>query len=184
MLVLPQRRLFTAEEYYRMAEVGILRDDDPVELIEGEIVEMAAMGNRHIFTLMRLTHVFVRGVGDQALVSVQMSLRLSRDSVPEPDLVLLRPRPDYRERGPHAEDALLLVEVSDTTLTYDRGTKVPLYAHAGIPEVWIVDVEGEAVEVYRRPGAGRYQDVERVGRGGRVSPGAFPELSVSVDEIL
>jgi Uma2 family endonuclease len=167
-----------------MAEVGILRDDDPVELIEGEIVEMAAMGNRHFLAVTRLNHLFVRAVGERALVSVQMSLRLSRDSVPEPDLVLLRPRPDYRERGPHAEDALLLVEVSDTTLAYDRGTKVPLYAHAGIPEVWIVDVEGEAVEVYRRPGAGRYQDVERVGCGGRVNPGAFPELSVSVDEIL
>ena len=184
MLVLPARRLFTTEEYYRMVEAGILRTGDRVELIQGEIVQMAAMGTRHFFSVTRLNHLFVRAVGERALVSVQMSLRLGRDSVPEPDLVLLRPRPDYRERGPHAEDALLLVEVSDTTLAYDRGTKLPLYAHAGIPEVWIVDVEGEAVEVYRRPGAGCYQDVERVGRGGRVSPGAFPELAISVDEIL
>lgn len=184
MLVQPTRRLFTAEEYHRMGEAGILHDDDRVELIEGEIVEMAPIGSRHFHAVTTFTHVLVKAVGERALVSIQGPLRLSERSEPQPDVVLLRRRADYRERGPHAEDALLVVEVADTTLGFDRGTKLPLYARAGIPEVWIVDIAGEAVEVYRRPGAGRYRDVERVGRGGRLSPEAFSDLALGVDDIL
>ena len=184
MLVHATKRLFTAEEYHRMGETGILHEDDRVELIEGEIVWMAAIGNRHFHAVTSLNHVLVKAVGDHALVSIQNSVRLSRHTEPQPDVVLLRRRPDYRERGPHAADVLLLVEVADTTLGYDRGTKLPLYARAGIPEVWIVDIEGDAVEIYRLPAADRYQDVERVERGGRLSPEAFPDLVIGLDEIL
>ena len=184
MLVQPTKRLFTAEEYHRMGEAGILHDDDRVELIEGEIVQMAPIGSRHFHAVTTLTHALVKAVGERALVSIQGPLRLSERTEPQPDVVLLRRRADYRARGPHAEDALLVVEVADTTLGYDRGTKLRLYARAAIPEAWIVDIEGEAVETYRRPEAGRYLVADRVGRGGHVSPAAFPDFALAVDDIL
>lgn len=184
MLVQPARRLFTVDEYHRMGEAGILHEDDRVELIEGEIVEMAPIGNRHFHSVMMFTHRLVGAVGERALVSVQNPVRLSPRTEPQPDVVLLRLRRDYRERGALAEDVLLLVEVADTTLGYDRGVKLPLYARAGVPEVWIVDIAGEAIEVYRGPAGAAYRETWRVGRGERLSPAAFPEAAIAVDEFL
>ncbi|MBI4634787.1 MAG: Uma2 family endonuclease [Candidatus Rokubacteria bacterium] len=178
------RRRFTRGEYHKMGEAGILSEDDRVELIEGEIVRMSPIGRHHAFSVTTLTHVFVTGVGDRALVSVQNPVALSEDSEPQPDVTLLRRRPDYREVDVGPEDVLLLVEVADTTLNYDRRVKLPLYARAGIREVWVVDVAGERVAVHRQPGPRGYRQVEEVGRGQRLSPEAFPGLSVAVDEIL
>ena len=184
---LPRRRRFTVDEYHRMAEIGILHEDDRIELMDGDILEMAAIGSRHMACVNDLTHWAVSHVGDRAIVSIQNPVRLSSGREPEPDVVLLRPRPDrYRASIPTAADVLLLVEVSDTTLGYDRDYKLARYAEAGIPEVWIFDLdsEPERVLVYRSPRDGRYHDAAIVERGGTLSPAAFPDLTLQVERIL
>jgi Uma2 family endonuclease len=177
------RRRFTVHDYHRMGEAGILHEDDRVELIEGEIVEMAAIGTRHFTCVNGLTRLLVRGVGDAAIVSVQNPVRLDEHSEPQPDLAVLQTR-DYRESLPRPEDVLLLIEVSDTTLFYDRNVKLPLYARAGIPEVWIVDLAGETVEHYTGPSGDSYRHVERVRRGEEIRSAALPEPAFRVDAVL
>lgn len=187
MGVLPARRRFTADEYHRMAEAGILHEDDRLELMDGDIIEMAAAGSRHVACVNDLTRWSVTHVGNRAIVSVQNPVRLSSGREPEPDVVLLRPRPDrYRGSLPTAADVLLLIEVADTTLAYDRDFKLARYAEARIPEVWIfdLDAESERVLVYRSPRDGAYQYAATVERGGTLSPEAFPDLTLQVDEIL
>ena len=177
------RRRFTAHEYHRMGEDGILHEDDRVELIEGEIVEMAAIGTRHFACVNALTRLLVRGVGDAAIVSVQNPVRLDEHTEPQPDLTVIRTR-DYRRSLPGPEDALLLIEVSDTTLRYDRGVKLPLYARAGIPEVWIVDLVGEVIERYSGASEDGYRRVEQARRGEKIESEALPELTLRVDPVL
>jgi Uma2 family endonuclease len=177
------RRRFTVHDYHRMGEAGILHEDDRVELIEGEIVEMAAIGTRHFTCVNGLTRLLVRGVGDAAIVSVQNPVRLDEHTEPQPDLAVLQTR-DYRESLPRPEDVLLLIEVSDTTLSYDRNVKLPLYARAGIPEVWIVDLAGETVERYTGPSGDSYRHVERVRRGEEIRSAALPEPAFRVDAVL
>src|SRR5215212_5959745 len=130
-----------------MGEAGILHEDDRVELIEGEIVEMAALGTMHFACVNGLTRLLVMNVDDEAIVSVQNPVRLNEHTEPQPDLTVIRPR-DYRLSFPGPEDVLLLIEISDTTLAYDRGGKLPLYARSGIGGVWIVDLPGETIERY------------------------------------
>jgi Uma2 family endonuclease len=185
--VLPARRRFTVDEYYRMGEAGILREDERVELINGEIVCMAPIGSPHAYCVDLFTQRLVLGLAGRALVRVQNPLHLSSGAEPQPDLALLRlPAARYATAHPRPEDAFLVVEVSDTTLAYDRGAKLPLYAQAGIPEVWIADLEGSAVLVCREPdqAAGVYRRMETVTRGGTVSPAAFPDLVLQVGEFL
>lgn len=180
------RRRFTVDEYHRMAEAGILHEDDRVELIGGEIVEMSPIGWRHQGCVNRLAYQLITALRDRAVVQPQGPIRLSSDSEPQPDLVVLRPRADfYAEGGPGPEDVLWLIEISDTSLHYDRDVKVPLYGRYGIPEVWVVDLAGEQVFVYRdpRPGGG-YRSAQVLGRGARLAPQAFPDLELAVDEIL
>jgi len=177
------RRRFTVHDYHRMGEAGILHEDDRVELIEGEIVEMAAIGTRHFVCVNQLNRLLVRGVGDGAIVSVQNPVRLDEHSEPQPDLTVLRVR-DYRESLPGPEDVLLLIEVSDTTLAYDRNVKLPLYARAGIPEVWIVDLTGEVIERHIGPSGDSYRHVERARRGEEIRSSALPELSFGVEAVL
>jgi Uma2 family endonuclease len=177
------RRRFTVHDYHRMGEAGILREDDRVELIEGEIVEMAAIGTRHFTCVNQLTRLLVRGVGDGAIVSVQNPVRLDEHSEPQPDLTVLRVR-DYRESLPMPEDVLLLIEVSDSTLAYDRAVKLPLYARAGIREVWILDLPDETVERHTEPSGDGYRYTERVRRGEALAPLAFSDLTLRVDAVL
>lgn len=178
------RRAFTVEEYCRMAEAGILGQDDRVELIDGEIVEMTPIGDRHAVCVRRLDAILQARVAGRAVVSVQSPVRLSERSEPQPDIALLRFRADFYPRHPGPADVLLLIEVAEASLEIDRAVKAPVYARAGIPEVWLVDLAGEAVEVFRAPGPGGYGRVERVGRGGRVAPEGLPDLGLAVDEIL
>ena len=179
------RRRFTVDEYHRMGQVGILGEDDRLELLEGEIVEMAPIGSRHQATVDRLTRLFSSRVADEAMVRVQGPVQLDGDSEPQPDVSLLRRRDDfYASAHPGPGDVLLLVEVSDTSTEYDREVKVPLYARHGIPEVWLVDLESEAVEVYRGPAAQGYQHVSQSVRGQGLSPEFFPGLELAVDDIL
>ena len=121
---------FTVHDYHRMGEAGILQEDDRVELIEGELVQMTAIGTRHFSCVNRLNRLLVMNVRDEAVVSVQNPVRLNEYTEPQPDATVIRPR-DYRESLPMPEDVLLLIEVSDTTLAYDRGVKLPLYARSG-----------------------------------------------------
>jgi Uma2 family endonuclease len=157
----PRRHWLTVDDYYRMAEVGILDPEARVELIEGEIIDMVPPGSPHAATVTYLTQVLVRAIGERALVLVQNPVRLSRYSEPQPDLALLRPRDDfYRARHPQPDDVLLIVEVAVTSLRYDRKKKVPLYERHGIPEVWLVDVGGRRLVRYRAPQQGTYTLVD------------------------
>jgi Uma2 family endonuclease len=176
---------FTVEEFHQMGAAGILTEDDRVELIEGELVDMSPIGLSHMACVDHLTLVLVVGVRQRAIVRVQGTVRLGPASEPQPDLLLLKPRQDYyRHIAAGPGDVLLLIEVADTSLVYDRTVKLPLYARAGIPEVWLIDLPGEAVQVCRGPTPAGYSDVQRVPRGGHLSPVAFPDLSIAVDEIL
>lgn len=168
-----------------MVETGILTREDHVELIHGEIVQMAPIGRRHCAATAALNALLVRGLGDRVVVVPQGSLPLPPRSMPEPDLMVLQPRRDfYRDVDLSAGDVLLLIEVSETSVRHDRLVKVPLYAAAGIREVWVVDAEGGAIETYREPAADGYRSSERFPRGMTVSPEAFPELTLVVSDIV
>jgi len=179
------RRRFTVGEYHRMGEAGIFTEDDRVELIDGEIVQMTPIGSRHAACVKRLIRLLATAVGDRAVLGAQDPVVLGPDSEPQPDVTLARPRPDFYAGGhPGPGDVWLLVEVTDTTAPFDRTVKVPLYARAGIPEVWLVDLAGQSVEIYRQPSGGAYADVQRTARGQHLTCEAFPDVSLRVDEIL
>ena len=149
--------LDVADEYQRMGEAGILAPDERVELIEGEIIVMPPIGSAHAGLVIHLNHLLTRAVDGRALVNVQNPVRLSDLSEPEPDLALLRPRDDfYTGAHPTPADTLLAIEISDTTLAYDRDVKVPMYARHDIPEVWVIDVKGKRLLVYRTPDGNGY----------------------------
>lgn len=172
-------------EYHRMGEAGILTDDDRVELIQGELVQMSPIGWGHSGTVNALTRLLVLAVGSRAMVSVQNPVRLDVHNEPQPDFALLRPRADdYRSELPAPADVLLLIEVADSSLRFDRLVKLPLYARHRIPEVWIVDLPAGAVEVCRGPTPEGYARVVREGRGASVEPEALPGLRLRVDAIL
>ena len=177
----PTRHRVDVDAYYRMAEAGILTPSDRVELIDGDIIDMVPIGSPHAGRTNRLNRLFARAAVDGVVsVTVQTPLRLDRWNEPQPDLMLLRFRSDdYAERHPSAADVLLLVEVSDSSLAYDRTTKLGLYARFGVPEVWIVDIPGGVVEVFRDPKDGDYADRERLAEG-RLSPALVPALAVDV----
>jgi Uma2 family endonuclease len=174
---------FTVQDYHRMGEAGIIHEDDRVELIDGELVEMTAIGTRHFSCVNRLNRLLVMNVGDEAIVSVQNPVRLNEYNEPQPDLAVIRPR-DYRESLPEPDDVLLLIEVSDTTLAYDRGVKLPLYARAGIREGWIVDLAGETIGRHTDPSGDGYRRADRLPRGQTLESISLPDLTPSVDEVL
>jgi len=184
MTVEIQKRLFSADEYHKMAFTGILSEDDRVELIEGEIVQMSPIGRRHAACVDRLTQLFVRRLGDSAIVRVQNPVSLSCHSEPEPDVTLLRPRADFYASGhPGPDDILLIVEVAETSAQFDREVKIPLYANAGIREVWLIDLSDGAIRVHRSPIASGYERVQTISSGSLPAPLSFPDLQLSADEI-
>jgi Uma2 family endonuclease len=181
----PLRRLFTASEYHTMLEAGILKEDDRVELIEGEILQMPPIGSYHMGGVNRLNALFTSLLGRRAVVSVQNPFRLSDLSEPQPDLLILRFRDDfYSEQLPAPADVLLLIEVADSSLEFDRRIKAGLYARHGIPEVWLQDLKNGALLVYRDPSPQGYRDVKILHRGDRLSLLAFPDIVIEVDAIL
>ena len=185
MSVQLQKRLFTVKEYHLMTEVGILSEGDRVELIEGEIVKMAAIGTRHASTVKRLTRRLSLIPKDRATLGVQDPIQLTERTEPQPDFVLLEPRADYYATAhPVPSEVLLLVEVSDSTVDYDRDVKLSIYARSLIQEVWLVDLVENCLEVYRQPGPNGYSLMLKFWRGQQVAPLAFPEFVVSVDFIL
>jgi Uma2 family endonuclease len=182
MATQPEPHRFTVHEYHRMAEAGILTEDDRVELIDGEIVEMSPIGWHHILCLNRLNQQLSQYLGTDAFVSIQSSVQLAEDQELEPDLAVLSR--DYEGHIPRPEDVILLMEVADTSLSYDRGRKLLIYAQAGIPEAWIVDLQGEALERHTDPAGGAYRTTMRVGRGREITSLAVPGLVLRVDEVM
>jgi Uma2 family endonuclease len=180
-----KRHGFTAREYHAMGEAGVLGEDDRVELVDGEIVDMAPIGSRHLSCVVALTHLLVERAQGRYFVSVQNPVRLSERDEPQPDLTLLRRRPDPAAPSPpDPEGVLAVVEVSDTTLSYDRNVKLPLYARTGISEAWVIDLKVGNVEAHSEPAPDGYRESRSFGSGDRVASGIVEGLSVSLDEVL
>jgi Uma2 family endonuclease len=178
-------RRFTVDDYHRMAETGILTEDDRVELLDGQVLEMSPIGPAHAGCVNRLTRLFTRLTAGSATVSVQNPVVLSARSEPQPDLAILRYREDgYAAAHPSQGDVLLVVEVADRSSQSDRAVKVPLYAAAGIGEVWLVDLSEGRIEVYRGPAPVGYRQVSRVRSGQSITPLRFPDLTIAANEIL
>jgi Uma2 family endonuclease len=185
MQVETTKKLFTVRDYHRMAEAGIFGPEERVELIEGEILEMSPIGHRHPISVNRANRLFITKAGDRAVVSIQNSLELSHFTEPQPDVVLLKPRADdYAGKKVHAEDTLLVIEVAQTTLNYDLRRKLPLYASAAVPEVWIEDLKNDLLLVYRQPSSNTYLTSLVLRRGEAISPLALPDVILTVEELL
>jgi len=175
---------FTVESYQRLAELGVLGEDDRVELIAGQVVAMTPIGDRHASCVRRLHDLFARHALALAIIDVQNPVVLGRHDAPQPDLAVLKRRADGYPRHPRARDILLVIEVADTTLAYDRDVKIPLYARAGIPEAWLVDVGADAITAYRGPGPDGYRDVVTVTRGDTLCPLLLSDITIAADDIL
>ncbi|HEX3246290.1 MAG TPA: Uma2 family endonuclease [Chloroflexota bacterium] len=185
MVQLPTKRQFTVTEYRRIADAGVFTPDDRVELLEGEIIEMPPIGSRHAACVDRLNRLFSRLAGGDVVVRIQNPLLLSDRSEPLPDVQLLSGSPErYVEEHPRPADVLLLVEVSDTSLQFDRVVKLPAYAAAGIQEVWIVDLAAAQVEVYRDPLPDGYQSRTLASGEDQLTPQALPSFTASVRQII
>jgi Uma2 family endonuclease len=181
MAVPMQKQLVSIDEFFRMAQAGAFSGDERVELIRGEIVEMSPIGDPHAYAVMMVVDALAV-LRSKAILNPQNPLRLPRQTtVPQPDVALLRRRHDFKSRPPHPEDVLLVVEVADSSLAYDRDTKMPLYAEAGISEAWLVDLNSDVIRVHRRPLRGRYQEVRDYRRGEVVE---FQGERFSVDDLL
>ena len=179
------KRRFSVKEYYLMAEAGILSPRDRVELIDGEIVQMAAMGSYHAGCVNTLNRLFMETLGRRVVVSVQNPVRLGERSEPEPDVALLRPRADlYTDSHPRPENVLLIVEVSHSTVEYDRDVKTPLYAAAGIPELWLVNLDEDYIDGLSDPDGVGYRATRRYVRGERIAPALLPDAALEVSQIL
>lgn len=180
-----KRRQFTVDEYERMIALGILQEGERVELLRGEIYCMAAMGARHMACVSRSDELVRGGLPATAATRIQGPIRLPNGSEPEPDIAVVLRRADFYQRAhPTLSDVIFIIAVADSSLRNDRDRKIPLYAEAGIPESWLVDLPGQQIFIYREPRDGVYQQVTIFKRGERVSPLAFPELQVAVDDVL
>lgn len=181
----PRRHRLTVHDYHRMAETGVLAPDARVELIEGEIIDTAPLGKDHLSVVDQLTRLFVSAVGDEAIVRVQGSVRLSQITEPEPDLMLLKPRADfYRSRLATGDDMLLVIEVSESSLRYDREIKVPLYARHGTPEAWIFDLQHNQLLVYGGLADGAYRTNAVVTEPKQMIVAALPDIAIDLAGVL
>jgi Uma2 family endonuclease len=181
----PARKLFTVTEFHQMIETGILKESARVELFNGEIIEMFAIGPRHASQVDRLNELLTAKLRKVAIVRVQNPITLSDYSEPQPDLTLLKRRADfYVNEHPTPADALVVIEVADSTVEKDRRAKIPAYALAGIPETWLIDLVEDRIEVHSNPYNGVYQEVRIIQRGQKVISKSLPQLKLKADEIL
>ena len=181
----PQKHPISAAEYLRMGEAGVFAPEARLELIEGEIIEMAPIGSPHAGCVNKLTRLFVQRAGEAAVVAVQNPVIISNLSVPQPDLALLRARADdYASSHPEAADVYLVVEVADTTLAFDLGRKAAIYARCGIAELWVVDVNSRAIHVFRKPGPSGYSETLCVRAGQGIACAALAAIEVGVAELF
>jgi Uma2 family endonuclease len=176
---------FTVADFARMVEAGILAEDDRVELMDGEVRAMSPIGPRHVAIVNRLNALLSRQVADRAIVSVQNPIQLTDYTEPQPDIAVLRPREDfYAQALPLPEDILLVVEVAETSLEYDRDEKIPRYAQTRIPEVWLIEVEQATVTQYTHPDGTRYRRVQTLARGQLLSADILGPLHLTIDDIF
>jgi Uma2 family endonuclease len=179
------RRRFTVSEYHAMGEAGIIGPDERVELIDGEIIPMSPINEPHASEVDRLTDYFVPLFRDRALIRVQGPTIVDDYSEPEPDLLVLRRAPDfYRSGHPRPADILLVIEVSDTSTSFDRRVKAPLYARTNVIEHWRVELRRSRIVVHRDPTPEGYRTIRIAGRGETIAPLAFPDRPIPVDDIL
>ena len=185
MSALPQRKLFTVEEYDAMIKAGVFDGKERVELIEGEFVKKMTQGDLHIGCINRLNYLLVPLLLNKAIIAVQNAVEINPFSAPEPDVAILRFRADFYSTGKaRPENILLLIEVADTTVHSDRQMKIPLYARAEVPEVWLINLPRKIIEVYTEPRNGKYQVVRKAGKSEILKPKMITDLSVKVAEIL
>jgi Uma2 family endonuclease len=177
-------RRFTVDELRQLVGAGVLGEDDRVELISGVLIDMAPIGDEHVSVTNILNELLLPSLLGRAVVSVQNPIRLSDSSLPQPDIVVYARSAAVERRMARPDEVFLVIEVSDTTLVYDRTVKLPLYAEAGIPEVWIVNLPEQQIEVYREAGPGGYKSMRRILRGETVAPEAFPDVAVAADLIF
>ena len=179
------RHKFSVDDYYKMAEVGILNEDSRVELIEGEILQMVPIGSKHASMVDKLARVPGKKVPDNYVVRIQNPLRLPNNTEPEPDVMLLKPRADeYSDSHPTAHDVLLLIEVSDSTLDYDRKVKLPLYARYHIPDVWIIDLNSQHLEQYSHPTGDSYVDFDLLDSRHTVVLPTLPDATIKLMDLF
>ena len=179
------KHLITADEYEQMGRAGIFHPDVRLELIEGEIYEMSPIGSPHAACVTFLSMFLTRFVGNSLIVTTQNPIRLDDYSEPQPDVALVQWRDDfYRQAHPTPSDVLLVIEVADTTLETDRKVKIPLFAKAGIPEAWLVNLPEECVELYAEPRSGAYQTTRRFARGETVQSHGIEKLTINVSDVL
>ncbi len=181
----PVKYKFTAEEYQLMGKAGVFHPEARVELINGEIVVMSPIGLKHAVVINRLTRFLIKNLNDAGIVSVQNSFRIPHYSEPQPDIVILRPRDDfYANKFPLPEDVLLIIEVADSSLRYDRTTKLTLYAEHHIPEYWIANLERDIVEIYRQPQNKSYLKQTLIDSAEiTFAPIALPEMTMTLKDI-
>ena len=181
----PTRRRFTVAEYYAMADAGILSENDRVELLDGDIIVMPPIRDWHAGGVKLFANTMPPALQGRAMIAVQDPVRLDEHSEPQPDIMLLQWRDDfYRNGHPAPGDVLLLIEVADTSVGYDRNAKLPVYARAGIPEVWIVNRPARRIESYSDPSGSAYSTVRHFSPGETVAPQAFPDITLAVDRII
>ncbi|MBD2316926.1 Uma2 family endonuclease [Phormidium tenue] len=176
---------FTTEQYHLMHEAGVFAEGDRLELINGEITEMSPIGRKHAACVNRLVTLSTKKLGDRIIASVQNPIRLADNSEPQPDLAILKPRNDFYENSlPTPVDILLIIEVADSTITYDREIKSPLYAAAGIPEMWLFDVNRKIIEGYSQPSVLGYKRMQRYEQNDTFSMLAFPDVTFAWQEVF
>jgi Uma2 family endonuclease len=181
----PHPKKFTSETYHKMAELAIFEENERLELINGEIIEMSPVGLRHAACVKRLNHLLMKKLGDRVIIGVQDPIQLNDNSEPQPDLVLLKIRPDfYALEHPKPEDILLLIEVADSSIDYDRNTKIPLYAKNQICEVWLVDLNNNCVEIYQNPSQNYYQNTQKLSSVDSTILGDFPSTEIKISELF
>jgi Uma2 family endonuclease len=178
-------RHFTALEFERMAAMAIFGDDERVELLDGMVVPMTPIGDRHIGCVNYLTDCLGDRLRGRALIQAQSAIQLAPDWVPQPDVAILRRRQDYyREGKARPEEVFLLIEMADTSATLDRDVKLPGYARGGIPEVWLVDLDADLILVARDPKPAGYAVIASHARGSALRLPGFPDITLTVDETL
>ncbi len=176
---------FTVAQYHKMGEANILHEDSRVELIEGEILKMAPIGKKHAGIVDHFNAILNQWVSHKAIVRIQNPIQLDEHNEPEPDIILLKPRNDYyKKKTPTPNDVYLIIEISDSSYPMDRQVKLPLYARFEIPELWIVDVEKQCVEIHRTPQNGFYQESKFHKANDTISSNFFEEIKITVQEIF
>jgi Uma2 family endonuclease len=185
MTITPQKHRLTVDDYHKMGAIGILSEEDRVEMIEGEVIDMAPIGSAHAACVRYLLHAFAPQLANAATLDIQNPLQLDEHSEPQPDLMLLKPRPDFYLRAhPQAKDVLLLVEVAESSVAYDREVKIPLYARHQLPEIWLFDLRAQRLDIFLDPSPEGYKKILCPSREERVTPSLLPGIIISWADAL